>query len=132
MWHRIVDDRYRESRCSEHWTAENRSRAVALHSLAPRPCIIPATHRTEIHLSSRYRQIVEATLSSQVESITAAAAGTATLGDMTVNRIGYGAMRITGPGIWGPRSDTSRPRLNTRRPVTLRLNSPCQRSRLFL
>jgi aryl-alcohol dehydrogenase-like predicted oxidoreductase len=23
-------------------------------------------------------------------------------GDLTVNRLGYGAMRITGPGIWGP------------------------------
>jgi len=35
----------------------------------------------------------------------AAAAGTLTLGDMTVNRLGYGAMRITGPGIWGPPRD---------------------------
>ena len=23
-------------------------------------------------------------------------------GDLTVNRVGYGAMRITGKGIWGP------------------------------
>jgi len=34
----------------------------------------------------------------------AAQAGTITLGgDLTVNRLGYGSMRITGPGIWGPR-----------------------------
>ncbi|TVT43545.1 oxidoreductase [Hymenobacter setariae] len=26
-------------------------------------------------------------------------------GDLTVNRLGYGAMRITGPGIWGPPQD---------------------------
>ncbi len=26
-------------------------------------------------------------------------------GDMTVNRIGYGAMRITGNGIWGMPAD---------------------------
>jgi pyridoxine 4-dehydrogenase len=33
----------------------------------------------------------------------AAAAGTLTIGgDLTVNRLGFGAMRITGPGIWGP------------------------------
>jgi pyridoxine 4-dehydrogenase len=33
----------------------------------------------------------------------AAAAGTFTIGgDLTVNRLGFGAMRITGPGIWGP------------------------------
>ena len=33
----------------------------------------------------------------------AAAAGTFALGgDLTVNRMGFGAMRLTGPGIWGP------------------------------
>ena len=32
---------------------------------------------------------------------TAAAGGTFSLGDMTVNRMGFGAMRITGDGIWG-------------------------------
>ncbi|MFB0495200.1 pyridoxine 4-dehydrogenase [Mucilaginibacter sp. OAE612] len=26
-------------------------------------------------------------------------------GDITINRLGYGAMRITGPGIWGPPKD---------------------------
>ena len=35
----------------------------------------------------------------------AAAAGTLALGDLTVNRMGYGAMRITGKGIWGPPDD---------------------------
>ena len=39
------------------------------------------------------------------QTITAAAAGTVTLGDLTVNRLGYGAMRITGKGVWGPPSD---------------------------
>jgi aryl-alcohol dehydrogenase-like predicted oxidoreductase len=34
------------------------------------------------------------------------AAGRITLGgDLTVNRLGFGAMRITGPGIWGPPAD---------------------------
>ena len=33
---------------------------------------------------------------------TAADAGTVDLGgDITVNRLGFGAMRITGDGIWG-------------------------------
>jgi aryl-alcohol dehydrogenase-like predicted oxidoreductase len=38
---------------------------------------------------------------------TAAAAGTVTLGadGPTVNRLGFGAMRITGDGIWGPPAD---------------------------
>jgi pyridoxine 4-dehydrogenase len=36
----------------------------------------------------------------------ARAAGQITLGgDLTVNRLGFGAMRITGPGIWGPPAD---------------------------
>src|SRR3954453_11518432 len=34
-------------------------------------------------------------------TLTAAAGGTFSLGDMTVNRMGFGAMRITGDGIWG-------------------------------
>ncbi|HET9876514.1 MAG TPA: aldo/keto reductase [Mycobacterium sp.] len=36
----------------------------------------------------------------------AAASGTFTLGgDLTVNRLGFGAMRLTGPGVWGPPAD---------------------------
>jgi pyridoxine 4-dehydrogenase len=36
----------------------------------------------------------------------AAAAGTISIGgDLSVNRLGFGAMRITGPGIWGPPAD---------------------------
>lgn len=36
----------------------------------------------------------------------AAAAGTITIGgDLTVNRLGFGAMRVTGRGIWGPPRD---------------------------
>ncbi|GAA5023593.1 aldo/keto reductase [Actinopolymorpha pittospori] len=33
------------------------------------------------------------------------ASGTFTLGDLTVHRLGFGAMRITGEGIWGPPAD---------------------------
>src|SRR3569833_2925441 len=36
----------------------------------------------------------------------ASAAGQITLGgDLIVNRMGFGAMRITGPGVWGPPAD---------------------------
>lgn len=38
-------------------------------------------------------------------TIHASNAGTITVGDDTVNRIGFGAMRITGRGIWGPPPD---------------------------
>jgi len=35
----------------------------------------------------------------------ASAAGEVRLGDLTVHRLGFGAMRVTGPGIWGPPKD---------------------------
>jgi pyridoxine 4-dehydrogenase len=40
-----------------------------------------------------------------MSEVNAAASGTFSLGDHTINRLGYGAMRITGRGIWGPPSD---------------------------
>lgn len=40
-----------------------------------------------------------------VGSIDASASGQFKIGDITLNRLGYGAMRITGPGIWGAPSD---------------------------
>jgi pyridoxine 4-dehydrogenase len=60
---------------------------------------------------------------NQTESISAANAGTITLGsDLTVNRLGYGAMRITGPGIWGPPADKSSALATLRRTVELGVN----------
>lgn len=41
----------------------------------------------------------------QATETPAAQAGTITIGDLTVNRMAYGAMRITGDGIWGPPKD---------------------------
>jgi aryl-alcohol dehydrogenase-like predicted oxidoreductase len=35
----------------------------------------------------------------------AAAAGRFRVGDVQVNRLGFGTMRLTGPGIWGPPAD---------------------------
>jgi pyridoxine 4-dehydrogenase len=40
---------------------------------------------------------------AQTQTVTAAQAGTITIGgDLTVARLGFGAMRLTGAGIWGP------------------------------
>jgi pyridoxine 4-dehydrogenase len=53
----------------------------------------------------------------------AAQAGTITLGgDLTVNRMGYGAMRITGKGIWGPPADRDAALATLRRAVELGVN----------
>ncbi len=53
---------------------------------------------------------------------TAAAAGTITLGDLTVHRLGYGAMRLTGDGIWGPPQDREQAHRTLRRAVELGVN----------
>ncbi len=34
--------------------------------------------------------------------------GTFTLGDRTVKRLGYGAMQLAGPGVFGPPKDRTR------------------------
>ena len=44
--------------------------------------------------------MASATSSPVIES-----SGTFTIGDMPVYRLGYGAMQITGKGIWGPPRD---------------------------
>src|ERR1700691_4946543 len=60
---------------------------------------------------------------SQTQAVTAAASGTITLGgDLTVNRLGYGAMRITGPGIWGPPANEAASLATLRRAIELGVN----------
>ena len=55
--------------------------------------------------------------------LSAAAAGTFTVGgDLVVNRMGYGAMRITGPGVWGPPADKPAALATLRRAVELGVN----------
>jgi aryl-alcohol dehydrogenase-like predicted oxidoreductase len=56
------------------------------------------------------------------ETPNAAAAGQVNLGDLTVNRLGFGAMRITGPGIWGPPKDHDASIKTLRRAVDLGVN----------
>lgn len=49
--------------------------------------------------------------------------GTFTIGgDLVVRRMGFGAMRITGPGIWGPPTDVEEARRVLRRVVELGVN----------
>ena len=54
---------------------------------------------------------------------TAEAAGTIDIGgDLTVNRMGFGAMRITGPGIWGEPTDREQAKAALRKGVELGVN----------
>ena len=53
----------------------------------------------------------------------ATAAGTITIGgELTVNRLGFGAMRITGRGVWGPPADRAEAVRVLRRAVELGVN----------
>lgn len=62
-------------------------------------------------------------MASSAQAVSAAKSGTITLGDeLTVNRMGFGAMRITGEGIWGPPKDREQALAVLRRAVELDVN----------
>jgi aryl-alcohol dehydrogenase-like predicted oxidoreductase len=62
-------------------------------------------------------------MQAATDQLPAAQAGTITLGgDLTVNRMGFGAMRITGKGIWGPPDDVAGALATLRRAVELGVN----------
>jgi pyridoxine 4-dehydrogenase len=55
--------------------------------------------------------------------VSAAQAGTVSLGnELSVHRLGFGAMRLTGPGIWGPPKDRAAALAVLRRAVELGVN----------
>jgi aryl-alcohol dehydrogenase-like predicted oxidoreductase len=57
-----------------------------------------------------------------IEAISDESVGTLALGDLTVRRLGYGAMRITGQGVWGPPPDRDAALSVLRRAVELGVN----------
>jgi aryl-alcohol dehydrogenase-like predicted oxidoreductase len=58
-----------------------------------------------------------------MKSVNAGMAGTIDVGgDLTVNRLGFGAMRLTGAGIWGPPADRDEAKAVLRRAVELGVN----------
>ncbi|HEU4348812.1 MAG TPA: aldo/keto reductase [Actinoplanes sp.] len=60
---------------------------------------------------------------SEANPPNAAMTGTTDVGgDLTVNRLGFGAMRITGNGIWGPPADLDEAKAVLRRAVELGVN----------
>jgi pyridoxine 4-dehydrogenase len=61
--------------------------------------------------------------SKRAVTLSAANGGTITLGgELTVNRLGYGAMRLTGDGIWGPPKNRMAAIAVLRRAVELGIN----------
>ena len=62
-------------------------------------------------------------MASVTGTLSAALAGSVTLGgDLTVHRLGFGAMRLTGKGIWGPPEDRGAALATLRRAVELGVN----------
>src|SRR5436305_10983033 len=62
-------------------------------------------------------------MSTQAQPTSAALSGTVTLGgEVAVDRVGLGAMRITGEGIWGPPNDKKQALAVLRRAVELGVN----------
>jgi pyridoxine 4-dehydrogenase len=57
-----------------------------------------------------------------IQLVSASAAGTVAIGGLTVNRLGFGAMRITGKGVWGPPADHAAALKTLRRAVELGVN----------
>ena len=66
------------------------------------------------------RMVMETAMTKR---ISATLAGQVSLGgELTVNRLGFGAMRLTGEGIWGPPKDRNRAIAVLRRAVELDVN----------
>lgn len=61
-------------------------------------------------------------MNDTVQPISASAAGTIQLGDLNVNRMGFGAMRITGKGVWRPPENRNAALETLRRAVELGVN----------
>jgi pyridoxine 4-dehydrogenase len=62
-------------------------------------------------------------MNKKIENPLAASSGTVSLGgELTVNRLGFGAMRITGDGIWGPPKDPASALAVLRRATELGVN----------
>ncbi|WP_028746615.1 aldo/keto reductase [Rhizobium mesoamericanum] len=55
-------------------------------------------------------------------TISAAASGQFAIGNFAINRLGFGAMRITGPGIWGPPGDKAEALATLRRLPEIAVN----------
>jgi aryl-alcohol dehydrogenase-like predicted oxidoreductase len=57
-----------------------------------------------------------------IETLTDESVGTLRLGDLEVRRLGFGAMRVTGPGVWGPPPDRDAAIAVLKRVVALGVN----------
>jgi pyridoxine 4-dehydrogenase len=77
----------------------------------------------KIWSSHQVSKIAEEWGMSEANAVSAGAAGTIDVGgDLTVNRLGFGAMRVTGNGIWGQPADRAEAKAVLRRAVESGVN----------
>src|ERR1700687_5244844 len=78
--------------------------------------------RFRIQVERRFQRQLSRSIVSK-NNISASVAGQVSLGGtLSVNRLGYGAMRLTGEGIWGPPTDRKAALAVLRRAVELGVN----------
>jgi pyridoxine 4-dehydrogenase len=85
----------------------------------PTAIVVP---RTDARRGGRERQIKGVVIMSEPETVHAGIAGTIGVSDLAVNRLGFGAMRITGAGIWGQPADRGEAKAVLRRAIDLGVN----------
>src|SRR5579862_7733931 len=61
-------------------------------------------------------------MTNQPSTPNASDAGTVQLGDLIVNRLGFGAMQLPGPGVWGEPADPANARAVLKRAIDLGVN----------
>src|SRR5216683_1768318 len=112
----------REQRAADHGGRPGRPRRVCPRRTAAVPGVAAA--RAGLTGGSVAPKTVWQTQVMTQETITAASAGTWELGDLTVNRIGFGAMRLTGSAAFGLGTPSDRDRATTvlRRAIELGVN----------
>ncbi len=91
----------------------------------PRPVFLPGVlpFRGEIRAAQPEYLPPSTVLQSHMTTPHAKASGTFDIAGVgTVNRLGFGAMRITGPGVWGEPADRGTARAVVRRAVELGVN----------
>ena len=89
----------------------------AIDAIPQRKCVQPSARVSLVRLARR--------AAAQAAGPGAAAPPAGTLkigGDLLVNRMGFGAMRLTGPGIWGEPRDAAEARRVLRRALELGVN----------
>jgi pyridoxine 4-dehydrogenase len=101
---------------AEPWTPltdDYRSGFVAYHDAATR--LFDKTNHWRMNMNN--------SKAASTPTLSATPSGTALLGgELTVNRLGFGAMRLTGDGVWGPPKDPANAIAVLRRAIELGVN----------